>query len=60
MLSETCTQNICQASAVDLGKKSKGRKVCREVLKDKDGSTGEMLPSKEQVIAKKVVKEIVK
>lgn len=28
--------------------------------KDKDGTTGEMLPSKEQVTAKKVVKETVK
>lgn len=60
MLSETWTQSICQASAADLGKESKGRKVCRAVLRDKDGSTGEMLPSKEQGTAKKAVKETAK
>lgn len=34
--------------------------MCREVPRDKDGSTGEMFPSKEQVTAKKEVKETAK
>lgn len=60
MLSETWTQSLCQASAADLGKEAKGRKVCREVLRDKDGSPGETLPSKEQGAAEKVAKETAK
>lgn len=43
---ETWTQSICQPSAMDLRKESQGKKVCREVLRGKDGGIGEMLPFK--------------
>lgn len=58
---DTKGSSVCRCcQATDLGKESKGRKVCRQVLRDKDGSIGEMLLSKEQGTAKKVVKKTAK